>query len=182
MKNTRSVILLLIAFVALATLMMIQNDQRAAAPTPTSPLMGNAVFTDFTPDDIQAVRLRSPDDGSSFVISRAEDGSWAAPESSGTLNSAEAENIARTMVLLPFSSTLPAPAGADLAGFGFTPEGILSLEVLLTSGNSHIVAVGYRTPTEDNYYALVDERAELYLLARPAVDYLISRLKSPPVA
>lgn len=184
MRNTRSLIVLLMVFVALVALLMFQNDQRSYAPTPTSALAANPVFTDFTPDGIQAVRLRSPQDGVSFVISRATDGtgSWTAPESSGTLNTAEAENIARTMVLLPYSSTLPLPQGTELAGFGFTPEGILSIEILLADGNSHVVAVGYRTPTEENYYGVVDDRQELYLLSRPAIDYLIARLKSPPTA
>lgn len=182
MKSTRVLIVMLMAFVALAALLVYQNDQRNYAPTPTSAMAANVVFTDFRPDDIQAIRLRSPQDGLSFVVSRDDTGSWTAPESSGTLNTAEAENIARTMVLLPYASTLPAPHTEDLPGFGFTPEGILSIEILLVDGNSHVVAVGYRTPTEENYYGLVDDRQELYLLSRPAVDYLIARLKSPPTA
>jgi hypothetical protein len=181
-KNNRVLIVLLMAFVVLAALLMIQNEQQNASP-PTSAVMANVVFRDFVPADIQAVRLRSPESGETFVISRAEDGSgtWTAPERAGALNTVEAENIARTMAVLSVTGTIAMPSEGDLATYGFTPEGILSLEILLSNGLSHVVAVGYRTPTEDNYYAIVDDRSELYLLFRPAIDYLISRLKSPPV-
>ena len=37
--------------------------------------------------------------------------------------------------------------------------------------------VGYRTPTEDTYYAVVDDRPGLLLLERRAIDFLISQLR-----
>ncbi|MEP7290320.1 MAG: hypothetical protein ABI835_01000 [Chloroflexota bacterium] len=183
MRNNRVLIVLLMVFVVLATVLVTQNSQISDDP-PTLARMANVVFRDFTPDDIQAIRLRSPESGETFVISRATDGTrvWTAPESAGTLISAEAENIARTIVLLPVSDTIALPQGDDLATFGFTPEGVLSVEIVLSSGVSHAVAVGYRTPTDDNYYAIVDDSSEMYLIFRPPIDYLISRLKSPPVA
>jgi hypothetical protein len=111
------------------------------------------------------------------------DGVWTAPGSLGTLDTAQAEAVARTMVLLPYNDVLlEAPTEASLPDFGFTPEGVLSIEILLTDGGAHAVAVGFRTPTEDTYYALVDDRPDLYLLERGAVDYLIKTLREPPVA
>jgi hypothetical protein len=86
------------------------------------------------------------------------------------------------MVLLPFNHTLTLAPGEDKSTYGFTPEGILSIEIVLNSGVSHAVAVGFRTPTQDSYYALIDTRPQLYLLERAPVDYIISRLKSPPVS
>jgi len=180
MKTNRTLIFLLMGFVVLAVIVALQNAQQNAILATPIPLT-NAVFQTFGTDDIQAVRLRSPESGESFSISRAADGTWTS-ESSGTLDQTEANNIARTMVAMMFSDSFTVPEGDNLMTYGFTPEGVLSVEIVLANGESHAVAVGYRTPTEENYYAVVDDRAGLYLIDRPAVDYLISRLKSPPIA
>jgi len=116
------------------------------------------------------------------LLARDSNGVWSAPESTGTLNPTEANNIARTMVLLPFNHTITLKEGEDKSTYGFTPEGILSIEIVLSNGVTHAVAVGFRTTTQDSYYALVDTRSELYLLDRAPVDFIISRLKSPPVS
>ncbi len=183
MKNNRLLIVLLMVFVALAALLAIDDArQTAAVTTPTPGVNAVYVFPDLTLDQIQAIRLRSPETGETFLLNRDADGSWTAPESTGTLDLTEANNIARTMILLPYGETLPLNPGDDKSIYGFTPEGVLSIEIALTDGLSHVVAVGFRTPTSVSYYALVDDRPELYLLERPAVDFLISRLKSPPVS
>ncbi len=103
-------------------------------------------------------------------------------DTSAAVDSAAADNIAWTMQQLPYSRTLPLNDGDSLQIYGFTPEGVLSIEFVMSDGTSHAVAVGYRTPMEDGYYGLIDDRADLYLLGRPAIDYLISRLKNPPIA
>lgn len=180
MKNNRLVIILLIVFVALATLLAIQTSQPSSSTVTTSDC-SYCVFKDLRIDDIRAIRLRSPETGRTFTIARADDGSWTAPDSSGTLNVDGAELIARTMVVLPFHRTVPLSTSDDKATYGFTPEGILAVDIVLSSG-SHAVAIGYRTPTSDAYYALVDDRPDLYLLERSAVDFLIAALKTPPVA
>jgi hypothetical protein len=179
MKNSRLLILFLMVFVILAALLAFQSFQRTANPPATAI---PRLFTGVTVDAIQAIRLRAPETGESLVISRADDGSWTAPELSGTLDAAEAENIARTMVLLPYHRTLPLNPDADLTAYGFTPQGILGIEIVLSNGNTHAVAVGFRTPTENAYYALVDDRPDLYLIDRFPIDFLISRLKNPPTA
>jgi hypothetical protein len=184
MRNNRVVIVLAMVFVLLAALVAIQNQQRppimldGSTAYPTEP----AVFNDFLPDNITAIRLRSPETGQTFLLAQDTKGVWTAPESTGTLNLTEANNIARTMVLLPFNHTITLKAGEDKSTYGFTPEGILSIEIVLSNGVTHAVAVGFRTTTQDSYYALVDTRSDLYLLDRAPVDYMISRLKSPPVS
>ncbi|MCC6803952.1 MAG: hypothetical protein IT319_13800, partial [Anaerolineae bacterium] len=177
MKNSRTLLILLIVFVALVTLLFMQNNQ------PTTNLNADnscsyCVFTDIQINDIQAIRLRSPETGQSFTIARDADGNWTAPDSSGTLNTSTAELIARTMIVLPFHRTIPLGASDDKAAYGFTPEGILAVDIVVSNG-IHAVAVGYRTPTSDAYYALVDDRPDMYLLERSAVDFLIAALKTP---
>ncbi len=208
MKNLRTLLIFAMIFVVLALLLFLQSKQApsliVATPTPIldqvstayhstqvpSPLVAvptpgqnvGQLLPDVTLDDIQAVQLNSPETGKSFTISRAADGSWTAPNNPGKLSQIASNDIARTMVLLPFSQTLTLKSGDDKSTYGFTPKGVLEIDVILTNGVSHAVEIGYRTPTQDGYYALVDDRPDLYLMERPAIDYLISTLKSPPVA
>jgi hypothetical protein len=170
-------------FIALAIVLAYQNSRPTVQPSAPTPGISSArVFPDLTLDGIRGIRLRSPETGAMFALSRGTDGVWTAPGSAGTLDLVGADGIARTMVLLPYNASLPVPDGADMAAYGFTPEGVLSIEILLTDGGAHAVAVGYRTPTEDTYYALVDDRPDLYLVERAAVDFLILALREPPVA
>jgi hypothetical protein len=183
MKNNRTLLILLAVFIALAIVLAYQMSRPmlpATAPTPG--VSGARVFPDLTLQGIQGIRLRSPETGATFALSRGADGAWTAPGSVGMLDPRGADGIARTMVLLPYNATLTPPPDIDMATYGFTPEGVLSIEILLTDGGAHAVAVGYRTPTEDTYYALVDDRPDVYLLERAAVDFLILALREPPVA
>jgi hypothetical protein len=181
MTDSRLLLVLVVIFAVLVVIVMIQNGQPATSAT-TTQTCSTCVFTDLQLDDIQAIRLRSPETGQTLSIARDAAGDWTAPETTGTLDTAQADLIARTMVLLPFSRTLPLGADEDKTVFGFTPEGILSIEIVAANGGSHVAAVGYRTPTEESYYALVDNRPDLYLLERAAVDFLIAQLKNPPLA
>lgn len=180
MKARRSgMIILVLLFGGLAVFTLIQGKPAPEPPlTPITPFF--RVFPDLAVLDIAAIRLRSPETGKTFTLARQVDGSWQAPESTGTLDDSAAAAIARTMVLLPYVNT--TVLGSDLTTYGFQPEGVLSLEIGLVNNQSHVVAVGYRTPTNDGYYALVDDRPELYILDRAAIDYLIKELRDPPVA
>jgi hypothetical protein len=180
MKDSRLLLVLVVIFVVLAAVVALQNRLPTTSPAATS-TCPNCVFEGLQLDAIQAIRLRSPETGQTFSLARAADGSWTAPDSSSTLDATKAELIARTMLLLPFSRTLALGENDDKTAYGFTPEGILAIEII-ESGSSHAVAVGYRTPTEENYYALVDDRPDLYLLERAPIDYLIAQLMNPPVA
>jgi hypothetical protein len=170
-------------FVLLAALLAIQGLHapaiiNGATAAPTEPV----VFGDFLPDDITAIRLRSLQGGTFFVLARDANGNWSAPDSTGTLNTTEAENIARTMVLMPYSHTVSIQPGEDKTTYGFTSSTVLDIEIILKNGRTHAVVIGYRTPTGDGYYAIIDNRSELYVVERAPVDYIISRLKSPPVS
>jgi hypothetical protein len=174
-RDRRTLLILFGVFVALALLVTLQ-----ARPPETSPYSTERVFRGFSVDDIQAVRLHSEPESLTFTISRAADGAWTAPDASGRLNTDVAEVIARTMILLPYVTLLEA--GDDLSVYGFVPLAGLGVEFVLSDGTAHAVVVGFRNPTETGYYALVDERPEIYILERAAVDFLISVLRSPPIA
>ena len=115
-----------------------------------------------------------------FLLNRTANGTWTAPEASGTLNTPVADLIARTMILLPYTGTTQAET--DMSVYGFVPTAGLTVEFVLTDGTTHGIVVGFRNPTETGYYAAVDNRAEIYILERAAVDFLISVLRNPPIA
>ncbi len=178
----RTLVIFALIFLVLLALTLVQNRQVAEQPTPTPEVTFFRVFPDIAVLDIQAIRLRNPAGDESFTISRAEDGTWQAPEFEGTLDENAASSIARTMVLLPYTRTLPLEADTPLDTYGFQPTPVLMVEFILVTGEVHAVAVGFRTPSETGYYAIVDDRPDLYVLERAAVDFLILVLRQPPAA
>lgn len=165
-------------FVILLVITLIQNSQQSDRDS----LPFERVYPELTEADLQAIRLRSPDTNETFTISRALDGSWTATDHEGTLDQTAAATIARTIVLLPFDRTLAMVSDAALEEYGFFADGRLSIEIVLTDGQTHAVLVGSRAPSEVVYYGLVDDRAEIYLLYRGAIDFLSQQLRTPPVA
>jgi len=184
MRNRRSLLILAAVFAALAVITVLQNrslSPEAAAPTAAPTGTFQRVFPDLAVLDIQAIRLENPVDGATFTISRAQDGTWTAPGSQGTLDTEVATAIARTVVLLPYEISIPLTEDLDMGTYGFQPHARLYIQVLLSNGGTHVVAVGALTPSQTNYYALVDERDTIYLLEAHAVAFLITTLASPPL-
>jgi len=178
MKNgRRTIVIFAVIFVVLAVIALLPTQPAAA---PESPYAANRVFVNIGEELIQAIRLRNPSGVETFTLNRALDGTWTVPDSTGTLNVYVAELIARTMVLLPYSNTIQPES--DLSVYGFVPTAGLGVEFVLNDGTTHAVVVGFRNPTETGYYAVVDNRQEIYILERAAVDFLISVLRNPPVA
>lgn len=189
--NRRALLLMLLIFGLLSVIAILQS-QPAANPTlddlrATATALGTPIFTQVFPGlavlDIQAIRLRNPDADRALTITRAENDVWTIPnnEAGVSLDADTASTIARTIVLLHYQRTLPLPEDGDLTGYGFNPSGILFVEVLLKTGEGHIVAVGALSGQRTTYYALVDDRQEIYLLERAPVDFLITQLAHPPL-
>lgn len=192
--NRRMLFVLLLLFVVLAVIAVLQtrppqiqswSDLEALRATVTA--QGTPVYSRVFPDmavlDIQAVRLRDPNSEVEFLISRGEDGQWTAPNAAADerLDTDTASNIARTVVLLYYERTLPLNDSIELETYGFNPNGNLFIEVLLNNGEGHAIAIGTLSGSRTVYYALADERQELYLLERAPIDYLITQLANPPL-
>lgn len=133
--------------------------------------------------DIVALRVRNPQTDEGFSISRDADGNWVAPDAPDkTLDTEAARNIATAVVTLQYRDTLSITDQTNLADFGFNARGgILSVEVLLNDQSSHVIAIGRIAPSEIGFYGLVDERDEVFLFERGAVDYLLMQLVKPPL-
>jgi hypothetical protein len=180
MNGRRTLIMLALMFAALAALTLIQNAQPDTVATPEVPFF--RVFPDLAVLDMQAIRIRNPANDASFVLTRAADGTWTAPDIDGTINADAASSVARTVSLLPYTRTLPLEAGTDFALYGFAPQPVMTVEIVLVDGATHGVVLGFRTPSETGYYALVDDHEVIYLLERAPVDFLIAVLRNPPTA
>lgn len=172
----RTLIVLAAVFAVLVVVNLIQTAESGKPQR----LPFERVYPNMDDDDVQAVRLRDPSTDSTLTITRASDGTWLTTDHEGTLNQNSAAIIARTIALLPYDRTVPQIG--DLSDYGFDPDGILALEAVLTSGETHGVLVGALAPSSTVYYALVDNRLEIYLLHRAAIDFLIIQLRTPPVA
>lgn len=186
--NRRFILILGMVFLGLVLLTVWQNRPQSIETLPAAEdpaaLLPDAFIgreVNLTVDSIQAVRLRNPVDGSSFIISRGVGSTWLSPEREGQLDQQVALNIARTVVIAPIERTEPINIGDDLNPFGFSPEGNLSIEVLKTDGSGHVIAIGGLTANEITYYALIDSLPRIFLLNRGAVEYLRQQLANPPL-
>jgi hypothetical protein len=177
----RTLLLLLVLFIGLAALLTVQNQQLAQAPIPTPVRTFNRLFPDLEVLDIISVRLLDPATNTTFTIQRGEDGMWQTVEQAGTLAEDAGTNIARTIALLPYERTLPL-VESELADYGFEPTPSLLIQVVLITGEAHGIIVGGLAASGTGFYGIVDNREEMYLLVPEAVAYLITQLRSPPIA
>ncbi len=195
--NRRTLFILLIAFAALVAIALFQTRQSFAPgneatldpsvlPTTNAAqvlsaytLMGKTLGMNV--EDIAAVRLRDPVTQKTFTLSRDSAGNWTAPDNPGTLDLIAATNIAKTVVLLPYESTIEVKPDTLLADFGFRPDGVFSIEILLQNKKTHAITIGDLNTSGGSYYGLVDDKKVIYVMERRAIDFLWVQLKKPPV-
>ncbi len=192
MNNRRSTFILFAIFVFLTGIVLLQPDvgkifTRNNTPTaePTSPF--TRVYPDLAVLEIRAIQLQSPITSESFTMGRAADGSWIAPDLDAPLDQEQASNIARTIVLLPYTYTTPLPEDGNLEQFGFRPYGAFLILVSLNDGSEHAVAIGDPLQAGPEFYACVDDSCaddtpEIYIVQRGPVDYLVDFMQTPPLA
>lgn len=181
MKNRRGLAILLAIFAALALLVTLRRDDTSGLPaTPPATGFFLRVFPDMGVLAIQSIRIEDPIRGDALTLTREPDGSWTALEVEWPFDQATATNIARTIVLLPYSRTIAPPADGNLAQYGFRPGAQLSILIVLINGDEHFVAIGDPVQSGPDFYAVVDDRAEIYLIQRSPIDYLAEFLDVVP--
>lgn len=176
MRGRGTLLILGIVFAALVLLTLAQ--QGAPALTGPTPRPLGRVYPDLAVLDMAAIRLRAPDAGAPvLLLTRAESGAWLGPDGA-PFDADTAASIARTIALLPYQRTLPPPESGDLVPYGFAPRGLFVIEVVTLDGTGYAVEVGELARSEAAYYALVDERPDLYLLDRAAIAFLIQQYRA----
>jgi hypothetical protein len=181
--NRKVLAVLVLVLIALAVITFLQSRQPApAAPESAQYISFVGRDLNMTVLDIQAIRLRDPQSNQSFTINRDATGNWTAPGNEGRLDTATASNIAKTIVIMPYKQMVTLGDNADLTQYGFRPDGVLSVEIVLAnSSTGHVIAVGGLAPDGLAYYVLVDDKPDLYLMEHSAVDFLRSQLNKPPL-
>lgn len=189
MNNYRTLVALLIIFVALAALITLQGEPETTPiplPTATPPPQPQTdgtllrVFPDLAVLDMQAIRLENLTSGDRFTLVRNEQGHWTAPDSDGELNPDTASSIARTLALFPYTRSLNILSDTDFSDYGFKPSGQLLFQIVTADGGAHVIAVGDLTETELAYYTLVDNRDEIFQVERGPVEFLHNFIASAP--
>ncbi|MBL8154047.1 MAG: hypothetical protein JNM70_07675 [Anaerolineae bacterium] len=176
--NRKTLLLLIVGFAVLIVIALLQTQPgavfRPEATLSAYRIMGQEL--NMTAADLIGVRLRDLVGGGSLTLSRDSAGQWSI-EGLGSSDPQAASNIVKTVVLLPFQSTIPIESNTNLADFGFAPQGILSIEMVRQDGRTHAIAVGGLTAARSAYYAVADTLTQIYVLERAAVDYLIVQFR-----
>jgi hypothetical protein len=191
MKNSHSITVLVGLFVVLTLLVISQNTVQAPPLPPVAPSEAPAsisedgslirAFPELTVLDIQAIRLQNIASGAQLTLSRDSQGNWTAPELEGDLDNEAVTNIARTLVLLPYGRSINIVEDTDLDNYGFENSADLLFYILGVSGETHTIAVGDLTDSQAAYFALIDERDEIFQIERGAVDFLRNFIDTPPI-
>jgi hypothetical protein len=180
----RTLLILMSIFGVLAVITLLQagaDSQQMTEQQARFPF--ERVFTEFSENEIQAIRLQEPATERALTIAWDHAANqWIAPGTDGVLDQNTATLIARTMVLLPYDRALDIATGADISAYGFESNPTLLIQIVLVSGEQHGVIVGGISPTASNFYGLVDERPQIFLLQSPAIEFLLDQLETPPTA
>lgn len=182
MKN-RGLLILFAVFIALAAIIFLSDrgtiggGNQATVPT--------AVFLRVYPDmavlDILAIQLEDPVTGQTFAVARAQDGQWEGVGFSDPLNQELTSTIAASVVLLPYTRTIDLPTDGNLSQYGLGARPQFLVSVITADRQQHIVAVGNPLQSGPEFYALVDDREQLYVIQRSPIDYLAGFLSEPPL-
>lgn len=182
MRGRVTLLVLLLIFAVLVALTLVQSNMPSATPTPSArPLY--LVYDDLPVLSMLAIRLRIPGEEGGLTLVRDEAGTWTRADGMA-IDADTASSIARTVALLPYLRTI-TPEGDDLSAFGFLPRGIFGIEAVLVDGTTAAIEIGDLARSDDGYFAVVDDRPDIYLLHRPAVDFLIQQYQQrddPPAA
>ncbi len=181
--NRRQMLGLLLVFVVLAGIAYWQA-QPPPEPNPMEALTGfnlMAQTLQFNETDLAVIRLRDPRSNFAFTIRLDAVGNWVEGDSGASLDQVEASNIAKTVALLPYRTTIPIEPSTNLADFGFLPQPFLGIDLILKDGRTHGIVVGSLTVPQEHRYATADNIQQILILERAPIDYLVAILNKPPL-
>ena len=158
----------------------LQEDMRSPTAQPTAIL--SRIFPEMAVINIDAIRLQDPINDEYMTIARDANDVWVfADGRDEALDQEAATLIARTMVLLPYRDSFTIEDDDNLEQYGFRPTGDFIILILMNDGTEHSVAIGEPTLSSPTFYGVVDDRNEVYLIERPAIDFLVNNFIDPPI-
>ena len=174
-------ILVLVGLIGIATWQRLPANAQPTATLTADPRDVQTVFRHLTPDRIQALRIDDPSSDRDLILESNGQGGWrlVGVADPTAIDPIVAHNIAKTVAFIPYVEILPSGDDVELVNFGLTAETFwLQIQVILTTMETRNIVVGRLVPGEQNgYYALVDDRPEIYILNRGAVDFLVVYLR-----
>jgi hypothetical protein len=169
------VLFMVLLGVALAQTISLNNTFNASLTPTLDQRIVNSLFREWNEDNVVAVRLDDPINDIDMVINRVNTTQWQLQgEAVEQINQETLNLIVKTVAYIPFTDILTDIPDTNLSNFALTEDLIwLQIQVILDNNDTHVIALGARVPTVDGgYYALVDERSEVFVLNRGAIDYL----------
>jgi hypothetical protein len=185
--NRRFLGILIVIFVALAAALVLQNNQvdpNADEGTEPTPQL-RRLFPELAVLDILALRVEDRFTGDTFTLARNADGTWLAQIDENSETAELEQNagtiLARSAVLMSHTQTITLSPDRSRSEFGFRPDAQLYVSILAVDNRQYVVAVGDPLQTGPYYYAIVNERPEIYVIDRAAIDTLAATLTTPPL-
>jgi hypothetical protein len=174
----RTIILVLVFMVLLASVVFWQRSKQAAdeAAEPTAPVLP-AVF-DFTQDQIDNMQLTGPQ-GKLLDLARNADRSWVLnyPPVAVTDSSAVEAALSSIITSRPVSILAEISGMADL---GLQPAEY-NIVMNLADGRQVVTAIGKKTPTGSGYYLLTSSGRKIFVVSSAAIEPLLAFFDAPPV-
>ncbi len=178
MKRNRSLIFLAGIFLALVVIsLIVQIAPQASSQISATPFY-HRVYPELDPATITAIRvIDSEGEGITLRLDTTNE-RWVYEATGAIFSTDVVDNMTMTLSLLPYLQTLPAPTEAELRSYGLTQDQALFVAAVTEEGQSHALLIGLLTPSETSYYVLVDERPEVYIVERAAIDYIAAVTRS----
>lgn len=182
MKQQRMFIILVVilgvVMIAGALQSVLMNRPSSEAPVNQDEATINRVFDGWGANNVFAIQIYDPVAQVGLTITRNNEDLWQLVEFSGLLTQEEGDLAAASMAYFPQVRTLEEIEPDNYADFGLTQDDLTMLvSVILKDGSEHSVAVGDLTAAGDSFYALVDERPNLYIIEAGPVAFYTQLLR-----
>jgi len=171
MNQKRLTLLFVLVFAALALLVFWPSAGEALPATPPPGAVAVEYVYDWPPEDVLGLVLDVR--GLPALELRQQVGTWFSPSAQVLVDQTAAEGLVRTLAELPSLGKLEDVTPERYAEFGLSRQDLqMLIQIVRLDGTPHALVIGNRTTDDRAYYALVDDRPEVYLVLRGAVEYL----------
>jgi hypothetical protein len=182
MMNERKTLYALVGlFAGLLALVFLQTRLLSAPTLPATsngtPIASLVSLYDWRPETIQALVIEVRDIQPLQLQRQGE--LWISPNSPQSINQESVNDVALTLSELPVIDLFDGIEPDRYGEFGLSRvDYLMIIQLVLQDGTPHALIIGNRTEDEQGYYALVDDRPQIYVLGRGAIEFLAFAVRS----
>ena len=182
MKSERKTLYSLMGLFASLGVLVFLQTRILTPPSPTSnpastPIVSLIRLYDWSPDALQALSLEVRDIAPLQLQRQGE--LWISPLSDQSINQQAVQDVAFTLSELPVIDVFDGIEPDRYGEFGLSRvDYLMIIQLVLQDGTPHALIVGQRTSDEQGYYAIVDDRPQVYVLGRGAIEFLAFAVRS----